>query len=187
MNKWDTCTGYLRFSEGRRLPDLIRHFIKREPFSSLLMLYLFYFSCSMAQFFSFMQNTTITKQITCVLCSVGHIIMHIRISKRLLKNLCTAQLLNKAGYEQWISLSNAHVIPSWQTKKRQENTFLVLKGDFRQRTGLKLDCGLKCFNGKLSWPYGPERVPCPGSIWHLPMWEVPAHNRYSWKTRAQKY
>lgn len=87
------------------------------PFSCRLTLYLFYFSCSMAQFFSFMQNTTITKQITCVLCSAGRIIMHIRISKRLLKKLCTARLLSKAGYEQCISCVMLMLFPADRQRK----------------------------------------------------------------------
>lgn len=49
-----------------------------------------------------MQNTAIRNQIPCVLCSAAHIIMHIRISKTLLKKLCTAQLLSKARSERCI-------------------------------------------------------------------------------------
>lgn len=81
----------------------------------------------MAQFFQLYANTAITKHITCDLCSVGHIIMRIRISKRLLKKLCTAQLLSKAGYEQSISCVMLVLFPADRQRKDEWQLFQFQK------------------------------------------------------------
>lgn len=64
-----------------------------------------------------MQNTVITNQMSCVLCSAAHIIMHIRISKTLLKKLCTAQLLSKARSEHCIYCVMLMLFPADRQRK----------------------------------------------------------------------
>lgn len=64
-----------------------------------------------------MQNTAITNQIHCVLCSSAHIIARVRISTTLPKKLRTAELLNKARSEHCISCVVLTLLPADRRRK----------------------------------------------------------------------